>query len=140
MNNNNFIIIKKPSVGRFFMSKSLNRLCYHLVWSTKNRMPCINPNMDQTIKELARQKARELRIKILACGNTEDHLHILVKIPPDVNIVSGIAAIKGFISHQIKTIYPECDLYWQRGYGAFSISAKHIDRVRNYIERQRKSR
>lgn len=119
------------------MSKSLNCLYYHVVWSTKHRKPCINQLMDLTIKKLARQKARDFGIYVLAGGNSDDHVHLLVKFPPGVPITRAVGAIKGFISRRIKEIYPRCSLYWQRGYAAFTISEKHIATVCHYVENQR---
>ncbi len=119
------------------MSKSLNCLYYHVVWSTHVRRPLIEPDMDRTIARLASEQAKIMSVEILACGNTDDHLHLLIKIPAGQLITHVVGRIKGFISHRIKDIFTESALYWQRGYSAFTVSEQAIKILIKYIKNQR---
>jgi len=52
----------------------------HVVFSTKNRAPLIR-NVEPLIKNL-RGIARNKNIDVLAAGGTENHIHLLLRVPP----------------------------------------------------------
>ena len=61
---------------------SLWRLYYHLVWATKERQPLINPETEAALYPYIISKADTLRCIVHAIGGVEDHIHLVVSIPP----------------------------------------------------------
>ena len=74
----------------------------HVVFSTKNRAPLIH-NLDRLIKNL-RGIARNKNIDILAAGGTQNHVHLLLRIPPVRPVSESIRDLKAnFSRHMSET-------------------------------------
>ena len=70
-------------------------------------------------------------------GGTQDHIHILVYIPPKVAVSDAIGQIKGSSSYFVnKELAGDSVLYWQQGYGVITISEENFERVDSYIRNQ----
>jgi len=66
-----------------------------------------------------------------------DHTHALIDLPTSLSIEDAIKLLKGGSSHWInEQQLIKGKFAWGRGYGAFSVSHSHVDRVANYIARQ----
>ena len=78
--------------------------------------------------------ARRMKIDMISIGGMEDHAHMLVTLPADLDLAKAINTIKVNSSRWMKGTVPS--FAWQRGYGAFSVSASNIDEVKRYIENQ----
>jgi REP element-mobilizing transposase RayT len=73
----------------------------------------------------------------IAMGGVEDHVHVLVRIPPEISPSELVRQLKGVSSHLVNAeINPDGVFKWQGGYGAFSMSSDQVARVRWYIENQ----
>lgn len=118
------------------MKRSYFRIYIHLVWATKNKEQMILEEIEKVIYTIIEDKCREQGTKIIAIGNTKDHIHLLLSIMPKVAIGDLVKNIKGSTAYYInhKT---EKTLYWQDGYGAISISKNAIYSVKQYIEQQK---
>jgi putative transposase len=81
--------------------------------------------------------ARENKIKLLAAGGVDDHVHLLISMPSTISISKAMQLIKGNSSKWIHETFPEHRLFeWQQGYGAFSIGVGDIERTVKYINNQ----
>lgn len=113
----------------------------HFVWGTKNRLPLIDEEIMDNIREVFVSKANELEIKILEMNGTTDHIHVLIRSIPSISPSDIVKHLKGcsshFVNHVTKAESPEAMLYWQDGFGVFSVSPSDIDRIRMYIRRQK---
>ncbi|MEX0642245.1 MAG: transposase, partial [Pirellulales bacterium] len=79
--------------------------------------------------------AREHKMKALAVGGVEDHVHVLLSIPSTLAIAKAMQLIKGGASTWIHETFREYqNVYWQEGYGAFSIGISQVDDTVRYIE------
>jgi putative transposase len=107
------------------------RLFYHLVWATKNRLPLVVPEIEVRLFAYFRKKAGEIECRILDVNGCEDHVHLLVEIPPKLSVAEAVKRLKGASSHE----FPE--LYWQRGYGALTVSERNLDAAQAYIRQQK---
>jgi REP element-mobilizing transposase RayT len=73
----------------------------------------------------------------LIVGGTSDHMHALFDLSRKYSIATIVKEIKRTSSAWVKDVAPSCTrFHWQNGYGAFSISESHLDRVYLYIEHQ----
>lgn len=64
----------------------------------------------------------------------EDHIHILLQIPPVLTLSKAVATIK---ANSSRWAGEEGHKFaWQQGYGAFSVSASIIPVVVQYIQNQ----
>jgi len=66
-----------------------------------------------------------------------DHVHALIDLPTDYTIEEAAQLFKGSSSHWINDErLVNGRFHWGRGYGIFSVSESHLDRVCKYIANQ----
>jgi REP element-mobilizing transposase RayT len=81
--------------------------------------------------------AKQNRMKALAVGGVEDHMHLLLSLPSTLSVSKPLQLIKGGSSKWIHDTFPgQRDFAWQEGYGAFSIGITQVDDTIAYSERQ----
>ena len=115
------------------------QLYVHLVWSTWNRSPLITGSIENQLYASIAKKCRDLDCESIAIGGTEDHIHLLVNMHPNVSISQLVKEIKGSSSHLINhKLAPNEFFKWQGGYGAFTVSKDDLQKVRGYIKNQKK--
>jgi putative transposase len=71
---------------------------------------------------------------MLAVGGTEDHVHILIHLPPKISLAKAVLLLK---SNSSKWMNEVTEFSWQEGYSAFSVSLSNLDAVIRYIRNQR---
>ena len=78
-----------------------------------------------------------LNCPVLRVGGVADHVHILCRLSKSIAVAYLVQELKRQSSKWIKTkgLLLE-DFYWQKGYGAFSISPGHVEALREYIATQ----
>lgn len=115
------------------------RLYYHLVWSTKKRLPLIKPEKETELYGYIIGKADYLGCIIHAIDGTENHIHLVASIPPSLSISQFVKKIKGSSSHHWNYIFAtDSDkFYWQEGYGAFSLGSRQLETAVNYVKNQK---
>ena len=75
--------------------------------------------------------------KALAVNGMPDHLHILIGLRPEIALADLVRDTKANASRFInEQRWLTGKFAWQRGYGAFSYSASHLDQVIRYIHDQ----
>lgn len=110
----------------------------HCTFSTKERYPFINPELESRLWPYLGGIARDNRTKALAIGGTEDHIHALLSLPGMMSFAKAVQLIKGGSSKWINDTFPQKKKFvWQDGYGAFSVSVSQIDKTRSYINSQK---
>lgn len=120
------------------MASSFNWLYYHLIFSTKDRMPWIYRDLEEQIWAYMGGIAKRNEMSALAIGGVEDHVHLAIRIPPKIAVSKAVRFLKGGTSKWIHETFPGMEYFaWQNGYGAFSVGQAGIDRTAAYIKRQR---
>jgi REP element-mobilizing transposase RayT len=116
------------------MAHTYGSCLYHFVFSTRNRKKTIQPEWMARLWEYIGGIARGKGMKALCVGGTENHLHVLMMIPPDTAPAKGVQLIKANSSIWIKKTFPlRTRFSWQVGYGVISIGFSQIEKTRNYI-------
>ena len=114
------------------------RLHYHLIWSTHDREPGITPEREKIFYGVIYGKAKELDLKIHAAGNIEDHVHIVVSIPPKLSVADCIRHLKGASAFAINHMDgSDGEFKWQAGYGALTVGERSLETVKAYAARQK---
>ena len=113
-------------------------LYIHLVWSTWDRAPLITPDIERALYREMEQEANRMNCKVLAMGGIEDHVHLLLEMPPTVAVSDVVKQIKGasslFVNDHLR---PDHNFKWQAAYGAFSVSRWDVNQTVGYIESQK---
>ncbi|NIJ40579.1 putative transposase [Parvibaculum indicum] len=82
---------------------------------------------------------------LLEFDGEDDHVHLLVKYPPKVQLSKLVNSLKGASSRVIRQMdYPEVtrslwgDAFWSPSYCAVSCGGAPLEVVKQYIQDQRK--
>ena len=119
------------------MSQSYTNLIYHIVFATKNREPLIDTDMKIRLYDYIGGTIRNLGGVALAINGMPDHVHVLARLRADKSISDVLRDLKANASGWMHDVFPDLqDFSWQRGYGAFTVSASQIEKVRKYVANQ----
>lgn len=120
------------------MPQSFGSLYFHLVFSTKNRVPSISDDIQPRLFEYLGGILRNQRGRLVAAGGIEDHVHLLVSLSRQASISDTLRDLKSNSSGWIhETFSNRRSFAWQTGYGAFSVSFSALDSVRAYLANQK---
>ena len=120
------------------MRRIQNAVFVHLVWATWDRLPLLVAAIEREAHRAIETKCKELGAEIIAFGGVEDHIHLLVRLPATLPVADLVKHLKGASSHLLtQRLHPDDFFKWQGAYAAFSVSIDHLDRVSQYIARQR---
>ncbi len=112
------------------------RLHYHLIWATYQRLPLLGAAREKLLREVIVDKSRELGLILHALGNIEDHVHVVVSIPPKLAVAECLKHFKGTSSRALGRATPD-EFKWQEGYGAISVGGQSLPRVIAYARNQK---
>jgi len=120
------------------MAQSLSRIWIHLIFSTKDRFPFLSDsNVRRDVHAYLATVLRSHNCETLIVNGTGDHVHSLFSLSRKHSIATIVKEIKRTFSGWIKERSPTLGkFHWQNGYGAFSVSQSHVNRVSQYIEDQ----
>lgn len=118
---------------------------YHLVWPTKYRRKIFNEGVLAYLKEVLKELPKyypELLIKEI--NTDEDHVHLLVSIPPQWRVGQAVRIIKANTARALndkfpflrKTYYGTRSI-WSAGYFVSTVGVNE-EVIRKYIEMQGK--
>ena len=114
------------------------RLHYHLIWGTHEREPSITPERGKMFYGVLYSKGKELGLKIHAAGNVEDHVHVVVSIPPKLAVADCVRHLKGASAFAINHMDGSDGKFkCQEGYGALSVSERLLETVMEYAAKQK---
>jgi REP element-mobilizing transposase RayT len=114
------------------------QLFYHIVWSTRNRLPLLTPEVETTIYKLLRTKAIGLGATVFALNGVLEHVHLVAAVPPKIAIAKFIGQIKAAASTKFnKSSLSDGSFFWQEEYGVFSFGGKRLPNYIAYVECQK---
>ena len=120
------------------MPQSLVKNYIHITFSTKNRYPFIDAEIEEELYRYLGGICRNLECNPVIVGGHRDHIHILCLLSRKVALMKLIEELKSHSSKWIKTKGSKYSkFYWQNGYGGFSINPKEIEVVKRYIKNQK---
>ena len=120
------------------MPQSLVRNLLHIVFSTKNRVDLITPEVENDLFGYIHGIVENNNSKLIIAGGTTNHIHLLISLGKVISISELIGDIKRDSSVWIKKQNEEFSkFYWQEGYGAFSVGQTEDEIVIKYIKNQK---
>ena len=119
------------------MPHSYTNLLVHVVFGTKNREPLLTEALRPGVLQFLTGGIREFKGIPLEVNGRPDHVHLLIKIRPDLRLSELLRDIKARSSGWIHHTFPGLQHFaWQAGYGAFSVDPISVEMIRNYIRNQ----
>jgi putative transposase len=116
---------------------SYSRCWLHLVWTTLDREPMLTKPAAVKASRFLTGYALEKDIYLKINYFNPEHVHALIDLPTNKTIEEVVQLFKGSSSHWInQNKLLRGKFSWGRGYGAFSVSHSHVNRVTEYIAHQ----
>ena len=110
---------------------------FHCVFSTKERRPFIQPELQERLWSFLGGIARSNKMKAVEIGGMPDHVHIVLSLPSTLSISKAMQLIKGVSSKWVYDTFPEqWRFQWQVKYGAFGASVSQLDKIIEYVKGQ----
>ena len=123
------------SRGYISSETSVHYVGYHFVWCPKYRRKVLIGKIETRLKELIKEKSKELGCKILALEVMPDHVHLFILANPQLSPNLLIGQIKGFSSRTLRQEFSELrsrlPTLWTRSYFVSThghVSDKSIER------------
>ncbi|HNT30057.1 MAG TPA: methylmalonyl Co-A mutase-associated GTPase MeaB [bacterium] len=120
-------------------NNAFHDIYYHLTWHTKNNEPFLSKELKSIVIDYIIKRCDTNDSRSIQCNGTENHIHILLRAKPAVSISRIVKDLKGSSAFYVNNkLSAESILFWQNGYGAFTVSPKDVDGIANYIKKQEK--
>ena len=120
------------------MPSTFTQNLYHIVFSTKHREPWLSPAIEERLHPFLGGIARDLGCTPLAVNGDADHIHAVLRFPSKLSISDLAMHLKGRSSAWLHGEFPAAAGHgWQDGYGGFTVSSSMLDRVIEYVRRQK---
>ncbi|MCG8697973.1 MAG: IS200/IS605 family transposase [Bacteroidales bacterium] len=120
------------------MPQSLVKNYIHITFSTKDRYPFIDINIENELYKYLGGICKNLECFPVQIGGHTDHIHILCLLSRKIALMKLIEELKSHSSKWIKSKGLKYQkFYWQKGYGGFSINPSEIEIVSKYIKMQK---
>ena len=119
------------------MAGTYSKLLFHIVFSTKNRVPLISKQWREELYQYIGGIIRNNEGVLAEIGGTEDHLHMLIQLKPTCMLSRLLKDLKSCSSKWTNEQKFKLRKFgWQEGYSAFTVSESQAQRVINYIRSQ----
>lgn len=126
---------------------SVYNLKYHLVLVTKYRRKVINETLYKYLLELTKKLCEKWDVELLEINHDEDHIHLMLEIPPQVQISKFVNNYKTVTSRLMRKDLKEYldnfywkDNFWNRSYMILSCGGAPIEVIKEYIKNQGKTK
>ena len=118
------------------MSRQL--LYFHIVWATKHRQPFLTPHKEEAVFRCALKLIAEMGYEVIALNGMPDHVHLLLKSGPQIDISALMKKLKGVTSAMVNDMTDLSENFrWQEGYYAMTVTPSHLPKVMNYVKNQK---
>ena len=119
------------------MPQSLSFILIHVVFSTKDRKPDLDSAIRPALYAYLATVVRNMGCECYRIGGIADHVHLAIRLSRTLATAKLVEELKTASSKWLKTQSPALAAFgWQRGYGAFSVSASDLEALRQYIDNQ----
>jgi REP element-mobilizing transposase RayT len=119
------------------MAGTYTNLLYHIVFSTKERIPLISSGFEDDLYDYIGGIIRNEGGVLIQIGGMPDHVHLLTKFKPAISVSEMLKVIKSKSSKWLNDEKMDLRKFgWQDGFAAFSVSESNVPTVRRYIQNQ----
>ena len=113
-------------------------LHFHIVFSTKNRIPLIVKEWRANLHAYLGGIVKGINGVPLAVGGVEDHAHLLIGLKATHRLDYVVRDIKADSSGWVHEDVGQRKFEWQQGYLGLTVTPSQIERVKKYILNQEK--
>lgn len=113
---------------------------YHVIWCPKYRKPVLTGDVENRLKEIIQEVAKEKQAEIIELEVMPDHVHLLVEIDPQYGIHKLIKQMKGrssrLLRSEFKQLKSRIPTLWTNSYFVSTVGGAPLSVIKQYIEDQ----
>lgn len=121
-----------------------HRMLYHIVWIPKYRKRILKGAIASRIEELLQECAAINRWHINELSIQGDHVHMLIRLRPDVSVSKVVQLLKGRSSFEIRKEFPDLKefswgttkSFWCDGFFVETVGQVNEVVIKEYIRNQ----
>ncbi len=119
------------------MPNTYHQIFIHTIFAVKHRRALIQDQWKSDLFAVIGNLINETGSKTIIVNGTEDHVHCLIRLKPDLPISEVMKNTKAKSSKWInESGISDSRFEWQSGFGAFSYSKSQLPNVKKYIQNQ----
>lgn len=124
------------------MSHSIWHCSYHIIWTPKYRYRILNGKIKTEVESCIRNFASQKGCIVEELNVQEDHIHLLVLVPPKISISNIVGILKGRTAIRIFQKFPKLkqklywgNHFWSKGYCVDTVGLNE-EMIRKYVRYQ----
>jgi putative transposase len=119
------------------MANTYTQIYLHIVFAVSGRACVVASSRREELQKYITGIVTRNGQQLIAIYCMPDHTDVLLGLKPNIAPSDLIGDVKtGSTNHINEQRWIGCRFSWQEGYGAFSASHSHLNRVANYIRNQ----
>ncbi len=126
------------------LSHVIYKCDYHIVWVPKYRFRILKGVIKELVERDILMLSEWKGCEVLELNVQEDHVHLLISVPPKVSISYLMGVLKGKIAIKLFKSYPELkkkpywgNHFWARGYFVSTVGLDE-EMIKKYVKHQEK--
>lgn len=126
------------------LSHVIYKCDYHIVWVPKYRLRILKGLIKELVEKDIHSLCEWKSCEVQELNIQEDHIHLLVSVPPKVSISKLMGVLKGKIAIKLFKSYPKLkqkpywgNHFWARGYFVSTVGLDE-EMIRKYVKHQEK--
>ena len=114
----------------------------HLVFVTKYRKRVFTSESLDILKEVMQKVCDDFRVELAAFEGEDNHVHVLVNYPPQIQLSKLVNSLKGVSSRMLRLRMPSIanryykNVLWSPSYFAASCGGAPLSVIKQYVEQQ----
>ena len=114
---------------------------FHVIFCPKYRRKVLVDGVDERLKEIILQIAKEKNVEVKALEIMPDHVHVFIDFDPRLTLHKIVKDFKGISARILREEFPylksRLPSLWTRSYFACSIGHISEEIIKKYIENQK---
>lgn len=117
---------------------------YHIVWTPKYRFRILTGEVQSEVEKVIRMISAQVSCHIEELNVQDDHVHLVVMVPPKMSISKYVGTLKGRCAIRIFSKFPNLKIkpywgnhFWARGYCVDTIGLD-LEKIKKYVKYQEK--
>jgi len=115
---------------------------YHIVWVPKYRYKVLTGKIEKEVRKTIVVQSERLGCKIVELNLQNDHVHLLIKVPPKIAISKLMGVLKGKSAIRVFASFPELkkkpywgNHFWAEGYCVDTVGLDS-EMIKKYVKYQ----
>lgn len=134
-----------PKNNYIARSRGVSRLYAHLILVTKYRLPTMNEEMRTYLQKIAQELCQKWQCECLEVNGEEDHLHLLFRYAPQMQLSKFVNNFKSVSSRQVRAKFDQelrqfywdwSKGFWNESYSIDSVGFAPLEVLKRYVQNQ----